>query len=152
MRKYANEIVMFLGMAIAIGGLFPEFADNTQLVVAVSLSAVFFTIFDLVVNYSEKSYKLQKVLLFLGIFSIIVIPYLTFLSPVLLEYNNYFSLYGLAVVIFLIGFKQQKEELQDIVNLKSLIENQSNIIAEQNQIIKEQKKIIEVLNDSKKGN
>jgi uncharacterized membrane protein YfcA len=143
MRKYANEVVMFLGLSIALGGLFQSFTNNPQLVVAISLSAVFFSLFDLAINMFEKSYNVQKCLLFLGIFSIVVIPYLSFLSPFLKEHSNYFSLYGLAVVIFLIGFRQNRQERNDNSKLKQLIDDQ-------NTIIEQQKHIIDVLNDDRK--
>jgi hypothetical protein len=142
MQRYTNELVMFIGISIAFGGLFSDFKNNPQLISSITFSAVCFSLFDLVVSMSEKSYKTQKTLLFLGIFSVIVVPYLTKLSPVLIAYNNYFTLFGLAIVIFLIGFRQNKQELKDLKKLKQNFDKQSDIIREQNEIINQQSQII----------
>ncbi len=146
MRRYTNEIVMFLGVSIAIGGFFPDFRNNQLLVVSVTFSAVIFAIFDLVVSINEKSYKLQQVLLFIGVLSIVVFPYLNILGPFMIENNNFFTLFGLAIVIFLIGFRQRKAEKEDYFYLKDRFEKQTDLIKDQNKIIKEQAEIIKLLN------
>ncbi|WP_078410303.1 hypothetical protein [Priestia abyssalis] len=149
MRKYTNEIVMFLGISIAIGGLFPDFRNNQQLVVSITFSAVIFAIFDLVVSLHKESYKLQQFLLFIGIFSVVVVPYLGSLAPFLIEQNNYFTLFGLAVVIFLIGFRQNEQEREDYRSLSDKFNRQTDIIEEQNKVIKQQVEIIRLLNEKK---
>lgn len=147
MRKYTNEIVMFLGISIAIGGLFPDFRNNQPLVVSITFSAVIFAVFDLVVSIYENSYKTQQILLFAGIFSVVVLPYLGFIAPFLIEQNNLFTLIGLAIVIFLIGFRQRKQEIQDFRLLRDKVNKQNQTIEEQNKVIKEQNKIIHFLNE-----
>lgn len=149
MRKYTNELVMFLGTAIALGGFFPDFRNNTPLVVSVTFSAVCFACFDLI-SFYDKWFNLQKFLLFAGIFSVIVVPYLSFLTPFLEEQNNFFTLYGLAVVIFLMGLKQKKQEINEFSELKNKFNQQTQIISEQNKIIKEQNQIINFLNTKEK--
>lgn len=149
-KNYANEIVMFLGVAIAIGGLFPDYSSNSALVVSVTLAAVCFSFFDLI-NFYNKWHSIQKFILFFGIFSIIVIPYLSFITPFLIKQNNFFTLFGLAIVIFLMGLKQKKHEEEDVEKLNEGIAKLEGIINEQNKIITEQNSLIKILNSNING-
>lgn len=145
MKRYSNELVMFLGISIALGGIFSDFSNNPKLMVGISLSAVCFAFFDLSMNFYENSLGIQRFTLFFGVFAIIVIPYLTFLTAFLEAYNNYFSLFSLAVVIFLIGFRQTKIENDNEKRLDKIVKQYDEIIANQKRIILEKEKIIEAL-------
>jgi len=149
-KNYANEIVMFLGVAIAIGGFFPDYSSNSALVVSVTLAAVCFSFFDLI-NFYNKWYSIQKFVLFLGIFSIIVVPYLSFITPFLVKQNNFLTLFGLAIVMFLMGLKQKKQEEEDVVKLNKGIAKLEGIINEQNKIITEQNGLIKILTSKISG-
>ncbi|PQD94384.1 hypothetical protein CYL18_14305 [Pradoshia eiseniae] len=148
-RKLSNEIVMYLGISIILGGIFPDFRNNQQLIVSITFSAVCFSIFDLIVSLGEKTsiYQVRKIALFIGIFSVVVLPYLDFLSDFLIEQNNFFTLIGLAIVIFLIGYRQNIKDNEDINNLHSNFNKQKNIIEEQNKLIEEQNKILQIYNE-----
>lgn len=149
-KNYANEIVMFLGVAIAIGGLFPDYSNNSALVVSVTLAAVCFSFFDLI-NFYNKWYRMQKIVLFLGIFSIIVVPYLSFITTFLDKQNNFLTLLGLAIVMFLMGLKQKKQEEEDVEKLSKGIAKLEGIINEQNKIITEQNGLIKILTSNISG-
>lgn len=147
MQRYSNEIVIFLGASIFVGGLFPDFRNNQTLILAVTFSAVIFSLFDLVGNLKKDAYRVQQMLLFVGIFSIVVVPYLQPVAPWLIEQNNLLTLMGLAIVLFLIGFKQRNRDIEELKNLKEYIDRTEKIIEEQNKVLEEQNKIIKAIKE-----
>jgi len=148
LNKYSNELIIFMGLSIAVGGISRDFINDSGLIVGVSISAVSFSFFDLLSNFDKRGewpLKLQNSLLFLGVFSIIVVPYIPFLVEKISGYTNYFTIYSLSLVIILMGYKQKKFEKNSFESLKNTFDRQSDIVKEQKEIIREKQKVIEAL-------
>lgn len=154
LKKYTNELIIFMGFSIAIGGLSKDFTNNTGLIVGVSISAAAFSFFDLLANADESrgwSLKFQKLFLFLGVFSIIVVPYLPLLIGKLDNYTNHFTICSLSIVIILMGFRQKRFEKSNFEELQRMFNNQKELVGEQKEILNEKQKMIEVLQEQIKS-
>jgi Kef-type K+ transport system membrane component KefB len=111
---YSHFIVIFIGLSFIGGSLFGDFANNQGILTGAALSATFFAGYDLL-NETEKKNSnilsyLKQMFLFLGIFSIIVLPHVTLLIKFFSSDVNELTLITLGIVIMLMGLRHFKLE------------------------------------------
>jgi Kef-type K+ transport system membrane component KefB len=111
---HSHFIVIFVGLSFIGGSLFGDFANNKGILTGAALSAAFFAVYDLInetgkSNSNVNSY-LKQIFLFLGVFSIIVLPHVTYLIAIFSTDVNEITLITLGIVIMMMGYRHFKLE------------------------------------------
>lgn len=136
--------VILLAISLIIGCFIPGFLDNSNLVLAVTVSALAFIFVDL--SIFLKLRRIHSILpLFVAVFSISVLPHIDYLNKLLLPLNNFFTVYGLAIVIGILGAKQYIEESNFLTKNKKNLQDRQNEFDELITIIKNNEKEIQDL-------
>ncbi|KUF25365.1 hypothetical protein MHZ96_10275 [Bacillus safensis] len=138
--------VILLAISLIIGCFIPGFLENSNLVLAVTVSALAFILVDL--SNFLKLNRVHSILpLFVAVFSISVLPHTDYLNKLLQPLNNFFTVYGLAIVIGILGAKQYLEEHAFLKKNKKNLEDRENEYNELIDILEDYKKEIKDLKE-----
>ena len=150
MKESNSQIlVICLAISLIIGCFIPGFTENSKLVVAVTLSALAFIFVDL--SIFLKVNKIYSYLfLFIAIFSISVLPHIDYFYSLLSPLNNFFTIFGLAMVIGLLGGRQYLEEREFLKKTKKNLTERDKEFNELIALLEEQQKEIEILKEKVK--
>jgi hypothetical protein len=140
----SQMLVILLALSLIIGCFIPGFLDNSNLVLAVTISALAFIFVDLA-NFL-KLHKLNSIFfLFIGIFSITVLPHIEAMTRFFAPLNNFFTVYGLAIVIGILGLKQYFEENTFLSETKRNLKQRDNEFNELIKFLEDKDREIEIL-------
>ena len=106
-----------------------------------TFAALSFTLLDLckLLNLNKI---INYVLLFIAVFSITLLPYLTSIHKLVSSQSDRITIVGLAIVILTIGIRQRMDEGKDISQINDYIDEANQAIENQKAIINEQNEII----------
>lgn len=137
-------LVILLSVSLIIGCFIPGFLENNNIITAVTLSALSFVFID-VANFLKLHKIYSIIFLFLAIFSITIIPNVESLYSFLSQFNNFFTVYGLALVIGILGVKQYTEEKIFLSKTKKNLKQRDIEFEELIQLLEEKNEEIEYL-------
>ena len=142
MKEQTSQwFVIFIAISLIIGSFFNDFVSNKSLVLSMTFAALSFTLLDLckLLNLNKI---INYVLLFIAVFSITLLPYLTSIHKLVSSQSDRITIVGLAIVILTIGIRQRMDEGKDISQINDYIDEANQAIENQKAIINEQNEII----------